>query len=79
MPCRTSPSGSVSRVKSRVNSVRVQHGSPLLASPVVQQMLPVIQQADPQKAAAIRRMLMQVDMLGRENVMVVEPVIPMMR
>src|SRR5262249_33305625 len=60
-------------------SARVSYGRGLMASPVVQSLLPMIEKVDPQKAAMVRRMLMQVDLLGREKVVVLEPSIPLIR
>jgi protease-4 len=54
-------------------------GPSLRMSPKLAPLLPMIRQLDPAKAAAIERMLMQIDMMQREQILMVDASIPLLR
>ena len=60
-------------------STRVHYGASLMQSPLLQGAMPMIEKSDPHKAAAIRRALMQLELMGRENVLLLEPGLPVIR
>jgi len=61
------------------DEVEAKLGAAWLALPAIQQALPMIEQLDPRKATAVKRALMQVDLLNRDGVMTLDASIPLMR
>lgn len=57
----------------------VQYGAKWMASPFLRDALPMLDRLDPHKGRAVRQALMQMDLMGRENVLMLDAGLPSIR